>query len=209
MAEQPPASPPPPPRRPSGRAINAGEPGGPRIGNLPVWAVVAIAIGVAFLVWLLFIQGDDDSDSTNGAQATKQVNVVSASALPGEVGDVDYPVYWLGPEGGIDYEVTVITDGRTYVRYLPKGEPAESPNLYLTVGSYSQAGAFDILKDLAKGPTNSLVDVPNGGLALTSGPKAQGVYVAFPGVDTQIEVYDPKPGRALQLAKSGALTQIG
>ena len=195
--------------RPSGQgpARPAGTP--PNTGGLPLWVVVAIVIVVGFLVWLLFIRDDSsDSGGTTGTQAQKSVHLVSADGLPAEVSDVGYPVYWLGPKSGVNYEVTVITDGRTYVRYLPAGVEAQSPSPYLTVGSYSQANAFDVLKGLAKGPGQTLVKVPNGGLAEKGGSKTNGVYVAFPGVDTQIEVYDPKVNRALDLAKSGALSQV-
>jgi hypothetical protein len=198
---------PPPSRGPSRPSPSGG--GGPRIGNLPISAVIVIVIAVAVLVWLLFIRGDDDnSNSSNGGgQATKTVTVVSESALPGEVADVGYPVYWLGPRPGVDYEVTVITDGRTYVRYLPKGEAKESPNPYLTVGSYSQNNAFDVLTRLGKRQGEGTVSIPNGGIALKN--TASGAYVAFPGADTQIEVYDPQPGQAFKIVKSGDLSQIG
>jgi hypothetical protein len=190
------------PARPAGKPPAAG-------GGLPLWAVAAIVIVVGFLVWFLFIRDDDSSDSgsSTGSQATKTVDLASAQGLPAEVADVGHPVYWLGPKPGVNYEVTNITDGRTYVRYLPAGVEAESESPYLTVGSYGQANAFDVLKGLAKGPGHT-VTIPNGGLALTNGPKAQGVYVAYPGVDTQIEIFDPQLGHALDLAKSGALTQV-
>jgi hypothetical protein len=208
LAERPPERPPSRPRPSAqGPARTAGEPSG--AGGLPLWAVAAIVVVVGFLVWLLFIRDDDSgSGSSTGAQAQKSVDLASAQGLPAEVSGVDYPVYWLGPRSGVNYEVTVITDGRAYVRYLPKGVEAQSPDPYLTVGSYSQANAFDVLKGLAKGPGHSIVKIPDGGLALKYGPKTQGVYVAFPGVDTQIELYDPRIGRALELAKSGALSEI-
>ena len=92
-------------------------------GGPPVGAIVAIVIAVAVLVWLLFLRGDDDGDepeqSAAGPAATKTVELVSGEDLPGAVADVGYPVYWLGPQEEVQYELTVITDGRTYVRYLP------------------------------------------------------------------------------------------
>ena len=142
---------------------------GRRIGNLPVSAVVVIVIAVAVLVWLLFIRGDDDnSDSSkgSGANATKEVSLVSAADLPAEVSGVDNPVFWLGPKSGVNYEVTVISDGRTYVRYLPNGVEKESPDRYLTVGSYAQQNAFDVLKGLGKKQGEGTIVVPDGGIAL-------------------------------------------
>jgi hypothetical protein len=178
--------------------------GSPQIGNLPLSAVAVIGIAVALLVWLLFIRGDDDDDpgGAAGPAIEKTVEVVSASALPKAVAPAGYPVYWLGPRPNVDYEVTLITDGRTYVRYLPKGEEAETETPYLTVGSYLQQDALRVLEQLA-GTTESIA---GGGRALKQGE--DGVYVAFPGVDTQIEVYDPRPGRALELVRSGAVVSV-
>jgi hypothetical protein len=166
---------------------------------------VVIGIAVALLVWLLFIRGDDDDDSGEGAAGPaieKTVEVVSASALPEAVAPAGYPVYWVGPQPNVDYEVTLITDGRTFVRYLPKDEDAETETPYLTVGSYVQQDPLRVLEQL--GGTTEPVD--GGGRALKQGE--DGVYVAFPDVDAQIEVYDPQPGRALELVRSGAVAQV-
>ena len=35
------------------------------------------------------------------------------------------------------------------------------------------------------------------------------VYLAYPGQDTQIELFDPEPGRALQQARAGAVVPLG
>jgi hypothetical protein len=35
------------------------------------------------------------------------------------------------------------------------------------------------------------------------------VYVAYPNVPTQVEVYDPHPGRAAALVRSGIVAPIG
>jgi hypothetical protein len=174
---------------------------------------VAIAAAVVFLVWLLFISGDDDSDSgtegLGGQQIEKSVEVVSAAGVPAAVAAAGYPVYWLGPRGGVDYEVTLITDGRTYIRYLPKAEQAEAETPYLTVGSYSQSDAVTVIERLGAQQGADTQPIPNGGLALVNEGGSTGVYVAFPDSDTQIEIYDPRPGRALELAESGALTEVG
>jgi hypothetical protein len=211
MAERPAT----PPRRPAaGGQRPAGAPkspgagtGPPRVGGLPISAVIVIVIAVAVLIWLLFIRGGDDNNSNS--EASKRVDLISAPALPNETADVAYPVYWLGPKPGVEYEVTLISDGRTYIRYLPTGVEAQSPDPYLTVGSYEQANAYDVLKGLAKRPGQSTVTIPNGGLALRYQGKSNGIYAAFPGDDTQIEIFDPTPGKALDFAKSGALAPVG
>jgi hypothetical protein len=208
MAERPADRPSPTPRpRPDSRPGPSGA-GGSGIGNVPTWAIVAAAIVVAVLVWLLFIKGDDDN-SDNASNVSKSVKLYSASELPGAVAGVGYPVYWLGPEPNTSYELTLISDGRTYVRYLPPGEPAQSGNQYTTVGSYQRTDSVGVLKDLAKNPGAKTFSVPGGGLALKQQDLPTSVYVAYPGANTQIEVYDPKPGRAERLVKQSELLPLG
>lgn len=219
MPERPDATPRPRPRPSvsgSSRPPATGVPppsGGPRrVGNLPVTAIAVVAIAVAVLVWLLFIRGDDDSGSggsLGGPAAEKSVEVVPASQLGGTVAETGYPVYWVGPSPSVDYEVTLITDGRTYIRYLPTSEQAGTETPYLTVGSYSQPNALKVLQRLGENSGSQTINVGGGGLALKQADRPTGVYVAFPGEDTQIEVYDSQPGRALELVRSGAVVPVG
>lgn len=181
-------------------------------GGPPVGAIVAIVIALALLVWLLFLRGDDDEPerSAAGPAATKTVELVSAEDLPGAVAGVGvgYPVYWLGPQEDAQYELTVITDGRTYVRYLPPNEEAGTTNAYPTVGSYAQAGAVDVLERLSKRQGSETIPLGGGAVALEGGDDTS-VYLAYPGQDVQIELFDPEPGRALEQARSGAVVPLG
>jgi hypothetical protein len=176
-----------------------------------VSAIVAVALAVGFLVWLLLIKGDGNDSSPNPQPATssKQVSLVSESELLGALRGVGYPVYWAGPRLGVGYEVTRLPEGRTYVRYLPEGEAVESKNPFLTVGSYEQANALDEIRKLGQTPGAVLVEIAGGGSAYAEGLDATSAYMAFPGVDTQIEVYDPQGGRALKLIRSGAIVPVG
>jgi hypothetical protein len=55
---------------------------------------------------------------------TTLVSQAQLERLPDLVG---HPVYWAGPRNGFSYELTSITNGRTFVRYLPSEVPARSP----------------------------------------------------------------------------------
>jgi hypothetical protein len=168
-------------------------------------ALLALAI-VAVLVWLLFIQGDNSSE-TSATQKT--VANYTASELPGAVSSVGSPVYWLGPEPGMQYELTLITDGRSYVRYLPEGAPAESQETFRTVGTYAFQNPTSELERLGKQSGNHTFDVPGGGIGMAPGSSPQHVYVAFPGQKVEIEVFDPRPGSAEKSVKSGQLRPVG
>ena len=175
-------------------------------------AVLAVALAVALLVWLLFIKGDgDDGSKTATAPETsgRSVSLVAEPDLLEALEGVGYPVYWAGPRLGVQYEVLRLPEGRTYVRYLPEGEEVESKSPFLTVGSYEQSGALKSIRNLGGKPGAILVSIPGGGSAYAEGTDATSAYMAFPGVDTQIEVFDPQGGKALRLIRSGAIVPVG
>jgi hypothetical protein len=171
-----------------------------------VIALVAVIAG-AVLVWLLFVK-DDDGGSDSSTAAQKTVTVYSAAELPGAVRSAGQPVYWLGPRPGDQYELTVISDGRVYVRYLPKGVPAESGQAYLTVGSYVFQNPVSELEKLGRRPGSHTFSVPGGGVGMATGSPTSNVYVAYPDQDVEFEVFDPQPGIAEQSAKRGELVPI-
>jgi hypothetical protein len=52
------------------------------------------------------------------------------------------------------------------------------------------------------------MSVVGGGFAFADEKRPTSVYLAFPDLDLQIEVYDPKPGRAQQLVASGQIAPV-
>jgi hypothetical protein len=174
-------------------------------------AVLAVTLAVALLVWLLFVKGDGDSSepAANPGTAGQSVSLVPESGLLDALEGVGYPIYWAGPRLGVEYEVLRLPEGRTYLRYLPEGEEIESKRPFLTVGSYEESGALQSIRSLGRKPGAVLVSVAGGGSAYAEGPDATSAYMAFPGVGTQIEVFDPEEGKALRLIKSGAIVPVG
>jgi hypothetical protein len=171
-------------------------------------AALAIAVAVGFLVWLLFIRGDDNSGSKR-AHSPNAPGVVSSSGLLKAVAGAGYPVYWVGQEPEVGYAVNRTDPGKTLITYLPAGENPATDIQYLTVGSYHQANAYKNLEKLSVKSGATGFEIAHGGLAYFERNAPTSVYVAFPGVTTQIEVYDPHKGRALQLVRSGAVSPIG
>lgn len=182
-----------------------------RSDRVRISAVVAVALAAGLLVWLLIAAGGDDSDPATTAEtaASKTVEVVPESGLLGALEGVGYPIYWAGSRPGVEYEVSRLEEGRTYVRYLPEGEEAESEEQFLTVGSYQQANAIESVRELGGKPGAILVQIDGGGAAYAEGVDATSAYMAFPGVEAQVEVFDPQPGKALQLIRSGTVVPVG
>lgn len=117
---------------------------------------------------------------------------------------------WAGPKAGTTYELTQTTDGRIYIRYLPAGVKVgdQRPN-YLTVGTYPQTGALAVLQAGAAKTHAETIKLSGGGLASIDKNKPTSVYVAFPGQDLQVEVFDPSAARARHLVTIGRITPIG
>jgi hypothetical protein len=174
-------------------------------------AGIAAALLVGLVV-LLLLARDDGSDggpaSASQPTSSKSVTVVPESELLGAIRGVGYPVYWAGPEPSVEYEVSRL-EGRTYVRYLPEGEKAESERPFLTVGSYEEPGALASIREEGQKPGAVLVRLSNDGVAYAESADATNAYLAFPGIGIQIEVFDPRGGRALNLIRAGEVVPVG
>jgi hypothetical protein len=126
-----------------------------------------------------------------GAAVPKTAAVAATpNALAKLAAKLGRPLYWAGKEAGVTYELTQTPDGRVYVRYLPAGAKVGSDKPYLTVGTYPVRNAYTTTMAAAKQPGSTLIPVP-GGVAFYNKSRPTSVYVAFPGIDEQIEVYDP------------------
>jgi hypothetical protein len=169
-----------------------------------IGAVVAIALAIGFVVWLVVIRdGSSSSKSTNGATA------VSADRLRGLSVEVGHPIYWAGPAVETTYELTRTPSGRIFVRYLPQGIPVGISNASFTiVGTYPVANAYNVLHQLAKKGGETSFDAPRGGFAVYAKSASTNIYVAYPSQNLQIEVYDPSPKRARSLIASGQVAPV-
>jgi hypothetical protein len=70
------------------------------------------------------------------------------------------------------------------------------------------ANATGVLKGLAKQSGEKTLSVPGGGIAVYGASTPTNVYVAYPGSNLQIEVYDPSAERAQQLVTSGQVVAV-
>ena len=172
--------------------------------GLVILAAVAVVIGLA--VWFAVRGGGDAAKTSRRATATE----ASAQRLYAFAGSVGHPIYWAGSQPSYTYELSRTKDGRVYIRYLPHGvKPGTpSPN-YLTIGTYPQRNAFATLRASAKSQGIGTLHLAGGGLAFQYKKRPTSVYLAYPGSDYQIEVFDPSPKRALQLVTSGQIKPVG
>ena len=113
-------------------------------------------------------------------------------------------IYWAGPIDGTRYEVW---NRHRYflIRYVPEARQAREGAPYLSVATYPFPGAFDALKEQARG---GQLTGPGGSIIYVSSRDPKRVYMAFPNVDYEIEVYDPSPAAALATAQSGKIRPV-
>jgi hypothetical protein len=193
----------------------------PRSRQAPIriGAVVALAVAIAFIVWLV-VRGNDNSSTakTTTVQSTtptrttpppretvKAASVASLRALAHASG---HPIYWAGPQPDVKYELTQVTDGRIYIRYLPKSVPIRDKHLYPIVATYPVPNAYRAVRTAAKESGAVTFHTSRGGLAVYNQSAPRNVYLAYPGSKYQVEVFDPNPSRARRLVKTGAVRPI-
>jgi hypothetical protein len=189
-----------------------------RLREPRVAALLGVGIAVIVVAILLISGGgNDENNNTSAASgngggtasgATKPIEA-SADRLSELAGVVGHPVYWAGARPGKKYELTVDNSQNIYIRYLDPGVPIGSKDVSaLTVGTYPVQNATAALRGQADKPGATTESAPGGGFVLTSADAPQSAYIAYPNSDYQIEVYDPVPGRALNLATSGGIVPI-
>jgi hypothetical protein len=177
---------------------------GPGSRRLRIGAVVAIAVAVAFVAWLIF-KGDDNNSKTKVSPPL----AASMSDLQAARDSVGHPVYWAGQRRGQTYELTHLANGNIFIRYLPSRTDVGAPRPdYLTVGTYPFKNADKTLAKLARTKDAVSRQLPRGGIVVAKQANSLNVYLAYPGDNLQVEVYDRHPGRALQLASSGRIRPV-
>jgi hypothetical protein len=173
-----------------------------RLPHVRLGALIALGLAT-FLTGLLVLGRDNGSSpSASGAAAT------SESKLREFAASATHPVYWAGPRTDQTYELTRTSDGRVYVRYLPKGVKIGDPRpSFLTVGTYPRSKAFGELKRAARAPGATSRDLPKGGLAVFSRGSSS-VYFGYPNARYQVEVYAPSASTARSLVFSGQVVPV-
>jgi hypothetical protein len=167
-------------------------------------AVIVFAVIVGLVIWLALRNNGGSSPSSLSSNAT----AASAEDIKNLAASVNHPIFWVGPRQDNTYELTRLANGSIYVRYLPSGVDVGSSDPYLTVVTYPFGGAYAALKKIHDKDSVPLT-ISNHGIAVYSKKNPQSVHAAFPGVDYQVEVYDPNPGTATGLVVSGQLAAFG
>ena len=135
---------------------------------------------------------------------------LTESELSAAVKKIGVTAYWAGPVKGAKYTLSVPSDGQAYIRYLPNGEGLTDTNPnYVVIATYATTNAFEATQS-AGNQTNGITFVNTDGAAVYyNKTTATNVYLAYPGKNFQIKIFDPIAKTALEIAsKSGAIRLV-
>ena len=176
----------------------------PRIG---LSAALAVVIAAVFVAWAVIGSRSSSSKAGSTPTATSVGPVgLSVSELRSFAKKAGRPIYWAGARKGYLYELTQTTDNKVYLRYLPPGADVGATGAdFLVIATYPFPDALQALRNVAGGQE---IGLPGGGIASVNARHPTSVYLAYPGVGYQIEVYDPSPARSLKVARSAAVRPV-
>jgi hypothetical protein len=164
-----------------------------------------VLVVLVVVAWLVLSSGD-----SNTAKDSAAAHIVTVGELREAAAERTTPVYWAGEQAGTEIELSQPDASRTYVRYLTGDAEAGAPGAgFLTVATYAHDDPVGALRRQSREPGGVLATAPGGATVYFSRNHPTSVYLAYPGVKVQIEVYDPSFKRALQLVESGQIVSAG
>ena len=170
-------------------------------------AAGAMLVAAALVLWLLLDDSGSSDENTDKASSGAP-EIVSVESLRSTAAERASPIYWAGPPEGSELELTQSSPDRTYVRYLTGGAEAGDQRPFLTVGSYQLADPIVDLRSQGKQPDGVLISADDGGVVYFSKNRPESVYLAYPGENTEIEIFAPNFQQALELATSGRIVPV-
>lgn len=149
------------------------------------------------------------SDRTTLAAQTSGGICLTESELKSIVKENEIRAYWTGPLKNATYSLNSSTAGQVFIRYVPEGEKCDDvrPN-FRVIATYQETDAFSITE--SAGTTADGVSLLNadGSIVYFNKNVPTNIYLAYPGIDYQIEIYDPDPKEAVSIATTQGRIQL-
>jgi len=175
-------------------------------------SLIAVVIFALVVGWLIYDQVSTKPKTHTTPTITLPASVppfgpqiVDAKAIHSEIGVVGHAIYWAGAGKNQNLELTVLKNGTTYVRYLPKKEKAGTTKKYLTVVTFADKKGYEDVQASARGAGVISVADTGGAFVIESSKKSLNAYFAFKNYPIQVEVYDTTPGNAWNLIQTGKI----
>jgi len=149
------------------------------------------------------------SDRTTLAAQTSGGVCLTEEELKSLIKENGIQAYWTGPLKDAKYSLNASVTGQVFIRYVPSGAQCDDvrPN-FRVIATYAETDAFATTQ--AAGATADGVSLLNadGSIVYFNRNNPTNIYVAFPGIDYQIEIYDPNPKDAVTAATTQGSLQI-
>lgn len=170
---------------------------------------MAGAVVAALAIWFIMSASDNQRQPGLGPHSAAGSRALSEHGLVADVHQLHTPVYWVGPRAKIRYELDSTQGGRLYVRYLPRGvKPGDPRPDFLTIGTYKLPHPLADLRRAGHDRGAETVHLPGGATAFMNRSRPTSAFIVGRGWKAQVEVYDPKPGRAIELVLKGAVRPV-
>lgn len=117
--------------------------------------------------------------------------------------------YWAGPVANATYSINTSTAGQVFVRYVLKGQNCDSESKdFRVIATYSVTGAYDSTKAAGSQSNGVSLANPDNSIVYFNKDVPTNVYLAYQGIDYQIEIYDPNPKDAVTIATTANKIQL-
>ena len=179
-------------------------------GRRSVWGSVAfcVTVGIVAGAGLRLLPPSPSGRPVDPELARGVPTLLSPSELARLARSDERRLFWLGRLEGRALEVTDGGAQGLFVRYVPApGDEPRSPST--TVATYPVKRAYPIAVRSGRARDAVTERLGSGAVAVWRRSRPTNVYVAFRGAEVLVEVFDPQPARALDLARSGRLAPAG
>lgn len=180
-------------------------------GRRSVWGSVAVCVTVGIVAGagLRLLPSSPSGRLVDPELARGVPTLLSPSELARLARSDERRLFWLGRLEGRALEVTDGGAQGLFVRYVPvrPGNEPRSPST--TVATYPVKRAYPIAVRSGRARDAVTERLGSGAVAVWRRSRPTNVYVAFRGAEVLVEVFDPQPARALDLARSGRLAPAG
>ena len=168
----------------------------------PYLALVGIGVlAAAAVAAVLLIR---DGTSTQSSQRSPAL--LTADELRARVTASGTPAYWVGPAPGTRYTFELRDDGSAFVGYVAEEEDGSAA--HPVVATYPSSNAVSDVRAAGRRDGATVLRLGDGGIGVVTRDRPANVFVAYPGVATQVEVFDPTPGAARAAVSSGRVRPV-
>jgi hypothetical protein len=189
----------------------------PRNRLIVVLALVAV---IGLVAWVLSGGSGKDKVATPSAASSQSTNApapatVALTAVPASIvskeqliaatKDLGFVTYWNGEMDGTSLELTVLPEGKVFVRYLPKDVAAGATEPYFTVATYYDPAALAKVENVGATAGSKFVRYGGGAVAGSASESDSNIYFAFDGNPALYNIYSPDPKDAWNALESGTI----